>query len=231
MADTIAQSADSRTPANTGDGNLRVGRSRRWRGVVLTAIFMLVATSAYYFAQQYSRDCAIELQLTGSYVSNYVRDDGTEDPFVWQFLADGTMRHYPKGKPPAETGSVDDHMWWHVSGGMLVLTYDRQFPRDASLRWKANHAITYVREFATGKNAPAARHDRCIIRDAGQDSIELSLHPDENTLDSWFGGGPSVLTRTSDGITKIGARDRDCSEAPPTPPGVRVRTGRFSSSQ
>ena len=26
-------------------------------------------------------------------------------------------------------------------------------------------------------------------------------------------------------------RDPDCSEAPPTPPGVRVRTGRFTSSQ
>ena len=26
-------------------------------------------------------------------------------------------------------------------------------------------------------------------------------------------------------------RDPDCSEAPPTPPGVRVRTGRFISSQ
>ena len=202
MAVTIARTTDSRTPPNAGDGSLRVGGRRRWRGVALTAILVVVATSTY-FARQYSRDCAIERRLTGSWVSNFIHEDGTEDPFVWQFLRNGTVRHHPKGKPFAETGSVDGYLWWHVSGGLLVLTYDRQFPHDASLKWKVERAIGYVREIATGKNAPLALHDRCIINDAGRDSIELSLHPNENTLDSWFGGGTCVLTRTSDGITSV----------------------------
>ena len=199
MAVTISRITDSRTPPNAGDGSLRVGG--RWRGVALTAILVVVTTSAY-FARRYSRDCAIERRLTGSWVSNFIREDGTEDPFVWQFLPDGTMRHHPKGKPFAERGSVDYYIWWHVSDGHLVLTYDREFRRDASLKSKARHAIRYVMEMATGKNAPLALHDRCIINDAGRDSIELSLHPNENTLDSWFGGGTCVLTRLSDGITK-----------------------------
>ncbi len=167
----------------------------------LDCLFFLVAISAY-FARQYSRDCAIEGRLTGSWVSNFIREDGTEDSFVWQFLPDGTMRCHPRGKPFAETGSVDDHMWWRVSGGLLVLTYDREFRRDASLKSNAKHAIRYVMEMATGKNAPLARHDRCIIRDSGRDSIELSRQLNEITPSYWFGGGTHVLTRTSDGITK-----------------------------
>jgi len=199
MADTIPQTTDSPTPRNAGDGSLRAGGSRQWRAVAWTAIFVVVATSAH-FARQYSRGCAIERRLTGTWVTDFIREDGTVDPFIWQFLPDGTMRHHPEGKPFAETGSVDDYMWWRVSDGLLVLTYDRRFRQDATLKSKAKTTIRYLQALATGKNFPLARYDRCIIRDSGGDSIELTLHANENTRDSWVGGRTHVLTRTSDGI-------------------------------
>ena len=173
---------------------------RRRVGVAVVCLVVLVAS--VYFARQHFHDAALEHRLTGTWASDYVRDDETVGTFVWKFLADGTMRHHLEGQPVPETGSVDDYMWWHVSDGHLVLTFDRRFLQDVSLRSKTNAAIRYLRQVATGTNLPAETRDVCIMRDVAGGSIELSLDPSENSHDSWFGDGVSVLTRIPDVTTK-----------------------------
>lgn len=179
-----------------------VGGTHRLRVLVL-AIVLVAAAAIAYFALNYVRDRSVERRLTGTWSNDYVREDGMVDSFVWEFLPDGTMRHHPKGQPYAETGSIDDYMWWHVSGGMLVLTFDRQFRQDASLRSRAKRAFVYAKELTTGTSSPISRQDRCIIRHGTDGSIELTLHPEENALESWMGSGTSALTRESDGINGI----------------------------
>ena len=199
MAHLAPQASPARIDCETKSKAPPFGLSRRLCAVGF-AVTLTIFAICLYFAWRHFHDSAIERRLTGTWVSDFAREDGTVATFVWKFSPDGTMRHYLKGESPAESGSIDDYMWWKISDGLLVVTYDRQFYHDASLKWKANFAIRYAWEFATGKNHPLARHDRCVICESGGDSIELALRPNENPLDSWFGSGTTVLNRTSDGI-------------------------------
>lgn len=205
MAATMNQAADTHISPNARDADPPAGGRSRWRIVVWMTIPVVIA-AIIYFARQESRqraiDRAIEQQLTGKWIIDTIRPDGTVDPWIWEFRRDGGVRVYPQRAPIPATAVGNESMWWHVSDGLFVLTYDRQFSPSASFRSRAKRVIGYVKECIAGENRPLALYDRCLIDGVGSDSIELTLHPDEIETDSIFRRDPARFTRASDSSTE-----------------------------
>jgi hypothetical protein len=160
-------------------------------GCVVAIIAVLFLANWF---RDYSRSQSMKQRLTGKWTEKVVRNNGSDGTVIWEFRPDGTVRDYPAGKPPKETGRLDDYLQWNVSGGELVLSWDHHFTREASTEQRLRQVESYIEGSWHHRNTPLAFSDRCLIQDEGGDTFLFTLHPDKTEADA-FMPRHLVLTR------------------------------------
>lgn len=161
--------------------------SRICRVFALLCTVTVVLLLASWF-REYSRSQAIKQRLTGTWKEEGIRVDGSTYSAIWEFRTDGTVRNHLVGKPMRESGRLDDYMQWKISRGELVLSWDHQFTREASVGQRVMQVTSFLDDRWRRNNHILAYSDRCLIQDNGGDVITLIPHVTARTDGTAVGG-------------------------------------------
>ncbi len=121
------------------------------------------------------RSRRIREQFVGTWTIPVTLSDGSIEQWIEEFRSDGTLRHYPLGKPPP--GQSDD--WkWHIAGTDLVIVYESHFSVGASALRRARQLGQLLRDRLKGNHYELEYSDRYKIRFGDDDTIDLTLLKD-----------------------------------------------------
>lgn len=173
----------SSNPEQTKSLLKHVFSSRRFR-YVAAAVVVLVAVERTH---EHVQSQPIRERLTGRWTYELSLEDGSVATESVVFRPDGLVRIYPLGRPETASENIAGDMEWKVTGGELVLTYQRHFPRNVGILRRARLLWSLIRSRMNGNYYPVVDSECCVIDDPGGNTITIRSHPDTLPGYSWVG--------------------------------------------
>ncbi len=171
----------------------RIAESRPFRYVVVAIVVLFVADRV----NEHVQSQAIRERLTGRWICEFPLEDGSVATQSVVFRPDGLLRIYRLGRPETERENIAGDMEWTVTGGELILTYQRHFPRNGTILRQARRLWSLIRSRMRGNYYPVVNSERCVIDDPGGSTVTIRSHPDTLPGHSWVGQNWK-LTRAED---------------------------------